>query len=628
MQQGQINVQTENIFPIIKRFLYSDHEIFLREIVSNAVDACQKLEALNGIGEANVELGKLQVEVKVDKKAKTIQVIDNGLGMTAEEVEKYINQIAFSGAEEFLKKYEDKTDKGIIGHFGLGFYSSFMVSSKVEIDSLSFKEGAEAVKWTCDGSPNYEIGASDKTTRGTTITMFINEDSEEFLEESRALEILNKYCKFLPVSIKCGTTERTEKEKDAEGKVVEGGKETKIVEDRIVNTTDPLWMKQPSDLKSEDYQDFYRDLYPMSQEPLFNIHLNVDYPFNLTGVLYFPKFKDNFEIQRNKIQLYSNQVFITDSVADIVPEWLTLLHGVIDSPDIPLNVSRSYLQADGQVKKIAAHISKKVSDKLNEMFKNDRADFESKWEDIKLFIEYGMLSDEKFFDRIKKSALYKDTEGNFMTWEQLVEAIKPTQTNKDKTTVVLYASDLDEQHAYIKEAQDRGYKVIHLDGPLVSHLMSKLEQSEDKVQFARVDSDTIDKLIQKEEAAPSKLSDEEKEKIKPVFEGLVEKDKFMVQFEPMNENSMPIIVTQSEFMRRMREQQQAGGGAMFGSMPEMYNLVVNENHPLVGSMIQNPDSEESKAKVSQMIDLALLSQGMLKGEKLSQFLQRSVEILK
>lgn len=628
MQQGQINVQTENIFPIIKRFLYSDHEIFLREIVSNAVDACQKLEALNGIGEANVELGKLQVEVKVDKKAKTIQVIDNGLGMTAEEVEKYINQIAFSGAEEFLKKYEDKTDKGIIGHFGLGFYSSFMVSSKVEIDSLSFKEGAEAVKWTCDGSPNYEIGASDKTTRGTTITMFINEDSEEFLEESRALEILNKYCKFLPVSIKCGTTERTEKEKDAEGKVVEGGKETKIVEDRIVNTTDPLWMKQPSDLKSEDYKDFYRDLYPMSQEPLFNIHLNVDYPFNLTGVLYFPKFKDNFEIQRNKIQLYSNQVFITDSVADIVPEWLTLLHGVIDSPDIPLNVSRSYLQADGQVKKIAAHISKKVSDKLNEMFKNDRADFESKWEDIKLFIEYGMLSDEKFFDRIKKSALYKDTEGNFMTWEQLVEAIKPTQTNKDKTTVVLYASDLDEQHAYIKEAQDRGYKVIHLDGPLVSHLMSKLEQSEDKVQFARVDSDTIDKLIQKEEAAPSKLSDEEKEKIKPVFEGLVEKDKFMVQFEPMNENSMPIIVTQSEFMRRMREQQQAGGGAMFGSMPEMYNLVVNENHPLVGSMIQNPDSDESKAKVSQMIDLALLSQGMLKGEKLSQFLQRSVEILK
>jgi len=628
MQQGQINVQTENIFPIIKRFLYSDHEIFLREIVSNAVDACQKLEALNGIGEANVELGKLQVEVKVDKKAKTIQVIDNGLGMTAEEVEKYINQIAFSGAEEFLKKYEDKTDKGIIGHFGLGFYSSFMVSSKVEIDSLSFKEGAEAVKWTCDGSPNYEIGASDKTTRGTTITMFINEDSEEFLEESRALEILNKYCKFLPVSIKCGTTERTEKEKDAEGKVVEGGKETKIVEDRIVNTTDPLWMKQPSDLKSEDYQDFYRDLYPMSQEPLFNIHLNVDYPFNLTGVLYFPKFKDNFEIQRNKIQLYSNQVFITDSVADIVPEWLTLLHGVIDSPDIPLNVSRSYLQADGQVKKIAAHISKKVSDKLNEMFKNDRADFESKWEDIKLFIEYGMLSDEKFFDRIKKSALYKDTEGNFMTWEQLVEAIKPTQTNKDKTTVVLYASDLDEQHAYIKEAQNRGYKVIHLDGPLVSHLMSKLEQSEDKVQFARVDSDTIDKLIQKEEAAPSKLSDEEKEKIKPVFEGLVEKDKFMVQFEPMNENSMPIIVTQSEFMRRMREQQQAGGGAMFGSMPEMYNLVVNENHPLVGSMIQNPDSDESKAKVSQMIDLALLSQGMLKGEKLSQFLQRSVEILK
>jgi len=630
MQQGSINVQTENIFPIIKKFLYSDHEIFLRELVSNAVDATQKLKTLSGLGELKAKTENLRVEVILDKDKKQIIVRDNGIGMTAEEVEKYINQIAFSGAEEFVQKYKDSDSKNaMIGHFGLGFYSAFMVASQVEIISKSQKPNSVPVKWSCDGSPNYTMEETKKKTKGTDIILHIADDSTEFLEESRINTILNKYCKFLPVPIKFGTTERTEKERDEEGKIVEGGKEEKIVEDNIVNNTDPAWTKTPSDLSDEDYKNFYRELYPMTfEEPLFHIHLNVDFPFNLTGILYFPKLKNNLELQKNKISLYSNQVFITDNVENIVPEFLTLLHGVIDSPDIPLNVSRSYLQEDAAVKKISSHITKKVADKLNSMFKNDREDFEKKWEDIKVFIEFGMLTDEKFYEKAAKFYLFKSVDGNYYTIEEYKEKIKGNQTDKNDKMVVLYAQDEKEQYSFIQTAKDRSYDVVVLDTPIASHLISKLEQKVDKFSFARVDADTIDKLIQKDEEIPSKLSDEEKEKLKPIIEGSVEKEKFQVQFESMSENDRPIIITQSEFMRRMKEQQATGGGNMFGgAMPEMYNMVVNANHPLI-TKLTDEDEAKQKETVGQLIDLALLSQNMLKGEAMSKFIQRSVDLMK
>jgi len=629
MQKGSINVQTENIFPIIKKFLYSDHEIFLRELVSNAVDASQKLRTLVSLGEVKAKTENLKVEVILDEKAKTITVRDNGIGMTGEEVEKYINQIAFSGAEEFVQKYKDSDKKNaIIGHFGLGFYSAFMVAKEVEIITRSQRPNSKAVKWTCDGSPNYTMEETSKKTKGTDVVLHIAEDSEEFLSENRISEILNKYCKFLPVPIKFGTTERTEKEKDDDGKEVEGGKETKIVEDNIINNTEPAWTKPPTELKDEDYKSFYRELYPMTfEEPLFHIHLNVDFPFNLTGILYFPKLKKNFEMQKNKISLYSNQVFITDNVENIVPEFLTLLHGVIDSPDIPLNVSRSYLQEDGNVKKISSHITKKVADKLNSMFKKDRKDFESKWEDIKIFIEFGMLTDEKFYEKAMKFYLLKSVDGNFYTIDEYKEKIAANQTDKDKKVVALYASDEKEQHSFIESANNRDYDVVILDSPLTSHLVSKLEQKVENFSFARVDADTIDKLIEKEEDLPSKLSEEEQKAIQPLIEGAVEKDKFTVQFQSMSEKDQPMIITQAEFMRRMKEQQMTGGGNMFGAMPEMYNLVVNSNHPLIGEIVSESDESKKKELISQVVDLAMLSQNMLKGEALSKFIKRSVDLI-
>lgn len=630
MQKGSINVQSENIFPIIKKFLYSDHEIFLRELVSNAVDATQKLKTLTSLGEVKANTENLKVEVILEKEKNQIIIRDNGIGMTAEEVDKYINQIAFSGAEEFVKKYKDADKKNaIIGHFGLGFYSAFMVAKEVEIISRSQKPNSTPVKWTCDGSPNYTMEETKKKTKGTDVILHIADDSTEFLEESRISGILDKYCKFLPVPIKFGTTERTEKERDAEGKEVEGGKETKIVEDNIINNTEPAWTKTPADLKDEDYKAFYRELYPMTfEEPLFHIHLNVDFPFNLTGILYFPKLKNNLEMQKNKINLYSNQVFITDNVENIVPEFLTLLHGVIDSPDIPLNVSRSYLQEDSNVKKISSHITKKVADKLRSMFKNNREDFEKKWEDIKVFIEFGMLTDEKFYDKAKEFYLFRSVDGKYYTINEYKEKIEGLQTDKNDKVVVLYAQDEKEQHSFIETAKNREYDVVILETPLTSHMVSKLEQKEDKMSFARVDADTMDKLIEKEEEIPSKLSDEEKEKLKPVIESEVEKGKFTVQFESMSEKDQPMIITQSEFMRRMKEQQMTGGGAMFGgAMPEMYNLLVNSNHPLISSLLEK-DEKEQKEVLGQLVDLAMLSQNLLKGEAMSKFIQRSVELMK
>lgn len=622
--KGSINVQTENIFPIIKQFLYSDHEIFLRELVSNAVDASQKLKTLSHIGELKGNLDKLKVEVILDKKAKTLTVRDYGIGMTADEIEKYINQIAFSGAEEFVNKYKDKTE-GIIGHFGLGFYSAFMVSQKVEIITRSQKPNSEAVKWTCDGSPHFEMEAASKKTKGTDVVLHIAPDSEEFLSENRISEILNKYCKFLPVPIIFGT--RTEQEED--GKDEEGKTKYKSVEvPNQINNTQPAWTKKPADLSDEDYQQFYRELYPMTfDQPLFNIHLNVDFPFNLTGILYFPRLKNNIEVQKNKINLYSNQVFITDNVENIVPEFLTLLHGVIDSPDIPLNVSRSYLQSDANVKKISNHITKKVADKLAEMFKKDREDFEQKFEDIKVFVEYGMLSDEKFFERAEKFALFKNTEGKSRTIEELKEALKATQTDKNGKLVILYAHHADDQHSAIEAARDRGYEVILMDSPLTPHYISRLEQKHNELSFARVDSDTIDNLIKKEDEAPGKLSDEEKDQLKPVVEKVVNAEKFSVVFENLSEKDQPMMVTQSEFMRRMKEQQMMGGGGMMGSFPEMYNLVVNANHPLVYEILKETDETRKEELTRQAADLALLAHGLLKGEALSKFIKRSVQMI-
>ena len=631
MSKGTINVQTENIFPIIKKFLYSDHEIFLRELVSNAVDATQKLKFFSSSGEFKGELGDLKVEVIIDSDAGTLTIKDRGIGMTEEEIEKYINQIAFSGAEEFVQKYKGKEGADqIIGHFGLGFYSSFMVSDKVQIRTLSHQEGAQAVQWESNGDPSYEITKIEKTDRGTEIVLFISEDSKEFLDNARIQGILDKYCKFLPVEIKFG--ERSTWEDDPSGEKDENDNPKKIEKkvDNIINNTSPAWTKAPADLKQEDYDSFYRELYPMSfDQPLFHIHLNVDYPFNLTGILYFPKLQENVEVQKNKIQLFSNQVFITDSVEEIVPDFLTLLHGVIDSPDIPLNVSRSYLQSDSNVKKISSYITKKVADKLNGMYKNDQEDFEKKWDDLKIFVEYGMLSDEKFYEKAEKFALLKNVDGKYSAISDYIESIKANQTNKDDKTVILYTPNEVEHHTFIEKAKERGYDVLVLNSPLTPHWISQLESKLENVSFARIDSESIEKIIDKGEEIPSKLSKEEEESLKPVFEENVQKDKFIVQFESLSESDAPIIVTQSEFVRRMQEQQKLGGQAgMFGAFPETYNLTVNSNHPLI-SMIKDTKTEKKKNKLAkQVIDLALLSHGMLKGKELTDFVNRSIEMIK
>ncbi|MGA1776125.1 MAG: molecular chaperone HtpG [Flavobacteriaceae bacterium] len=626
MSTGKINVAVENIFPLIKKFLYSDHEIFLRELISNATDATNKLRHLSSLGEIKGDLGDLTIEVKIDKKAKKLHIIDQGIGMTQEEVQKYINEVAFSGAEEFLEQYKDTAkDSGIIGHFGLGFYSAFMVAEKVEIITKSHKEEA-AAHWMCDGSPEYTLEKSDKKTRGTEIILHIDKDSKEFLEEGRIRELLQKYNKFMPVPIKFGTKEETlPLPEDAP----EDAKAETVTVDNIINNPEPAWTKKPADLKEEDYKSFYRELYPMQfEEPLFNIHLNVDYPFNLTGILYFPRLNNDLNIQKDKIQLYQNQVFVTDNVEGIVPEFLTLLRGVIDSPDIPLNVSRSYLQADGAVKKISNYITRKVGDKLNSLFKNDRKSFEEKWNDIKVVIEYGMLSEDKFFEKAGNFALYPTTEGEYFTFEELKEAIKDLQTDKDEKLIILYASDVEAQHSYIEQAKNKGYKVLLLDSPIISHLIQKLEGSLEKVSFARVDGDTIENLIKKEEASVSKLSDEEKETLKPMIEEVVKEGGYTVQLEALDSTSLPFVLTQPEFMRRMKEMQQTGGGGMMGNMPDMYNLVVNTNHELVGQILATKTQKKKERLIQQALDLAKLSQNLLKGEALTQFIQRSVELIK
>ncbi len=628
--KGTINVQAENIFPIIKKFLYSDHEIFLRELVSNAVDATSKLKALNRMGEMKDEIGDTTIEIKLDEKKKTLTVIDRGIGMTEEEVEKYLNQVAFSGASEFLQKYEGKVeDSGIIGHFGLGFYSAFMVAKKVEVITKSWKD-EPAVKWTCDGSPEFNITKSKKTERGTEIILHIDEESKEFLEEGRISEILNKYCKFLPVEIKFGT--KTEWIDDPKGKKDDDGNVKKVEKevDNIINNPSPLWKKQPADLKQEDYSAFYRELYPMTfEEPLFNIHINVDYPFNLTGILYFPKLaKHKVELQRNKIQLYSNQVFITDSVENVVPEFLTLLHGVIDSPDIPLNVSRSYLQSDSNVKKISGHITKKVADKLAEMFKNDREDFEKKWPDMQVFMDYGLLTDEKFYERIQPTYLIKNTKGEFKTLEEYKKMIKENQTDKDGNLVMLYTNDAEAQHSLITKANNKGYDVLEMNTPLTAHLVQHLEMKMEKVNFKRVDADALEKLVPKENAVESNLTEEQKNTLTPVIEGVVDKAKFAIQFESLDENDPPMMITQSEFMRRMKEQAEIGGGMMgMGNLPDSFNLVVNSNHKLVSKILTEQDEQKRSQMAKQAADLALLSKGMLKGEQLTQFIERSVEMI-
>ncbi|MCK5138010.1 MAG: molecular chaperone HtpG [Bacteroidales bacterium] len=682
MQKGRINVTTENIFPIIKKFLYSDHEIFLRELISNAVDATQKLKALASLGEFKEELGDVTIRVDLDKKKKTLTVTDAGVGMTTEEVDKYINQIAFSSAEDFLEKY--KTDSNaIIGHFGLGFYSSFMVSDKVEIKTRSWQEEAKGVAWSCDGSPEFILDETDREARGTEITLHLDSDSKEFLEENRISELLEKYCKFLPVEIAFG------KEKEWKD-----GKEKETGKDRIVNDTKPLWTQPPAEAKDEDYADFYRKLYPISEEPLFNIHLNVDYPFTLTGILYFPRIKNNIEIQKNKIQLYSRQVFVTDSVEGIVPEFLTLLHGVLDSPDIPLNVSRSFLQNDANVKKISSHITKKVADRLEEIFKNDREKFEQKWDDLKLFIEYGMMSDEKFHDRAEKFTLLKNMEGKYFTLEEYEELIKKEQTDKNKTLIYLYATNKQEQYSYIEAAKAKGYDVLLMDGQLDTHFLNHMESKLKDSRFARVDSDIIDKLIDIEKTRESKLNAGQQSDLTPVFQShLPAAENYFISYESLAEEDQPVMITQSEFMRRMKDMQEMSGQAsMYGNMPDSYNLVINANHPLVGKIAEQtekkigkkleelrgeknglseeqqllekakdgkkeeeiPQSEKDQMEtvnkrlnelenkriemlkkhgkgqklVKQLIDLALLANNQLKGEDLAAFVKRSVDLIK
>ena len=625
MSTGKINVSVENIFPLIKKFLYSDHEIFLRELISNATDATLKLKHLTQIGESKVAYGNPQIEVKVDKKAKKLHIIDQGVGMTADEVNKYINEVAFSGAEEFLEQYKESAkDSGIIGHFGLGFYSAFMVAKKVEIITKSYKD-EPAAHWTCDGSPEFSLEKHNKTDRGTEIILHIDKDSKTFLEESHIRSLLIKYNKFMPIPIKLGTKEITKTEGEGED-----AKEIKEVVDDIINNPSPAWIKKPTDLKDEDYNSFYRELYPMQfEEPLFQIHLNVDYPFHLTGILYFPKITQDLNVQKDRIQLYQNQVFVTDNVEGIVPEFLTMLRGVIDSPDIPLNVSRSYLQADGNVKKISNYITRKVADKLKSLFKKDRESFQDKWNDIKVVIEYGMLSEDKFFEKAKDFALYPTTSGDYLTFEELKEKTKDVQTDKDGKLVQLYASNVDEQHAYIEAAKAKGYTVLLLDSPIVSHLLQKLETSEENISFARVDADQVDKLIVKEDTTPSKLSEENQNKLKSLVEDVVPQTTYTVQLEPMDSQAMPFMITQPEFMRRMKEMQQTGGGGMFGgNMPEMYNLIVNVNHPLVSQILETKTKKKQDRLIKQSVDLARLSQNLLKGEELTSFINRSFELIK
>ena len=627
MAKGTINVSVENIFPLIKKFLYSDHEIFLRELISNATDATLKLKHLTSIGEAKVDYGNPIIEVKVDKEGKKLHIIDQGIGMTADEVKKYINEVAFSGAEEFLDKYKDKVDDpGIIGHFGLGFYSSFMVADKVEIITKSFKD-EPAAHWTCDGSPEFTLEKADKKDRGTEIILHISDDETAFLEDGKINELLVKYNKFMPIPIKFGT--RTETLPKPEGAKDDEPAPTKEV-DNIINNPNPAWTKQPTDLTYEDYKNFYRELYPMQfEEPLFNIHLNVDYPFNLTGILYFPKLTNDMNIQKDRIQLYQNQVFVTDNVEGIVPEFLTMLRGVIDSPDIPLNVSRSYLQADSNVKKISSYITRKVADKLKSLFNDNREDFEKKWNDIKVVIEYGMLSEEKFFEKAEAFALYPTVDGKYYTYDELYNKIKAKQTDKDDKLVILYASDADAQHSYIEAAKSKDYEVLLLDSPIVSHLIQKLETSKENITFARVDADHIDNLIKKEDTKISKLSDEEKTKLDELLKEIIPSEKFTVQLEAMDSDAAPFTITQPEFMRRMKEMQQTGGG-MFGmsNMPEMYNLVVNTNHELVGQITNTKTRKKQERLINQSLDLARLSQGLLKGEELTNFIKRSYEMIK
>ncbi|PKP29251.1 MAG: molecular chaperone HtpG [Bacteroidetes bacterium HGW-Bacteroidetes-18] len=629
MAKGSIKVTAENIFPIIKKFLYSDHEIFLRELISNATDATLKLKHLSTLGEIKGDIGNPIIEIKVDKEKKEIRIIDQGVGMTGDEVKKYINQIAFSGAEEFVEKYKDKVeDTGIIGHFGLGFYSSFMVAEKVEIFTKSFQEDAKAVRWECDGSPKYILEEVERTERGTEIVLHIAEDSTEFLEENRITQLLTKYNKFMPIPIKFGTREETlPLPEDAP----EEAKPEKITVDNIVNNPNPAWTKNPVNLKEEDYADFYRELYPMQfEEPLFHIHLNVDYPFNLTGILYFPKLTKNIDQMKDKIQLYQNQVFVTDNVEGIVPDFLQMLRGVIDSPDIPLNVSRSYLQSDAAVKKIASYITRKVADKLISLFKNDRKSFEEKWNDIKIIIEYGMLSEDKFFEKSDKFALYPTVDGTYFTFEELEEKIKPLQTDKDNNLIILYASNEKAQHSYIDAAKEKGYEVLLLDSPIVSHLIQKLEGSKENIHFARVDADQIDNLIKKEETKISKLSDKEIEELKPIIEEIIPKKTYSIQLEAMDSSANPFIITQPEFMRRMKEMQATGGGGFMGmgNFPDMYNLVVNTNNELVGKILATKTKKKQEALIKQAFDLAKLSQNLLHGEDLTKFIKRSFELIK
>lgn len=625
MNKGNINVSVENIFPLIKKFLYSDHEIFLRELISNASDATLKLKHLTSIGDAKVEYGNPKIEVKINKDDNTLHIIDQGLGMTADEVEKYINQVAFSGAEEFINQHQDAD--GIIGHFGLGFYSAFMVADKVEIITKSYKD-EPAVHWTCDGSPEFTLENSDKTERGTEIILHIAEDSKEFLDEWKIRELLNKYNKFMPIPIKFGTKKETLPLPEG---AAEDAKPEEIEVDDIINNTNPAWTKAPSELSDEDYQNFYRELYPMQfEEPLFHIHLNVDYPFNLTGILFFPKLGNNINIDKDRIQLYQNQVFVTDEVKGIVPDFLMLLRGVIDSPDIPLNVSRSYLQADGAVKKISAHITKKVADKMSSLMNQNREDYEQKWNDIKVVIEYGMISEDKFYEKSDKFALYPTVDGKYFTWDELNTAIKDNQTNKDGKLVILYASDVDGQDQYIQIAKEKGYEVILLDSPISSHLIQKLESTKENVTFVRVDADHINNLIEKDEVKISKLSDDDKEKLKTEITESINNKSYTIQLEDLSGTDAPFIITQSEFMRRMKDMQASGGAGMFGmgNFPEMYNVVVNANSDLATEILAKDSKEEKEALINQALDLAKLSQGLLKGKELTNFINRSFKNIK
>jgi molecular chaperone HtpG len=624
MAKGKINVSVENIFPLIKKFLYSDQEIFLRELISNATDATLKLKHLSNIGEFKDEYGEPIIEVKIDKKNKRLHIIDQGIGMTGDEIKKYINEVAFSGAEEFLEKYKDSAkDSGIIGHFGLGFYSAFMVSDSVEIISKSHKKDP-AVHWKCDGSPEYSLTDAKKTDRGTEIILNISKDSKSFLEENTIRKLLKKYNRFMPVPIKFG-------QKEISKKVGEGKDEKEIKEtvDDIINITEPAWTKKPKDLKDEDYNKFYKDLYPMNfEDPLFNIHLNVDYPFTLTGILFFPKIKNEINIQKDKIQLFQNQVFVTDNVEGIVPEFLTLLRGVIDSPDIPLNVSRSYLQVDSAVKKISNYITRKVGDKLNSLIKKDRKKYEEKWNDIKIIIEYGMLSEDKFFEKSDSFSIYPDTNNNFYTFDELIKNIEKSQTDKDGKTIILYASNIDEQDSYIKAAESKGYKVLLLDSPIVPHLIQKLESKKENISFARVDSNSIDNLIKKEDNIISKLNDKEKDKLKNYIEAVIPKEKYTIQLEALDSKELPFIITQPEFMRRMKDMQQSGGNNMFGSMPEIHNVIINVNNDLVNTIFNSKSKVKRERLIKQSLDLARLSQNLLKGEELTSFIKRSFDIIK